>query len=92
MSYFDVFAFQIYPYIALVVFFIGSWVRFDYSMYTWRSGSSQLLSDRGMRLGSNLIHVRILVGLGGHLVGLLTPTAVYSVLAPIQNHRLRTRT
>ncbi|HQW08721.1 MAG TPA: respiratory nitrate reductase subunit gamma [Steroidobacteraceae bacterium] len=79
MSYFDVFAFQIYPYIALVVFFIGSWVRFDYSMYTWRSGSSQLLSDRGMRLGSNLFHVGILVVLGGHLVGLLTPHAVYSV-------------
>lgn len=79
MSYFDVFAFQIYPYIALVVFFIGSWVRFDYSMYTWRNGSSQLLSDRGMRLGSNLFHVGILVVLGGHLVGLLTPHAVYSV-------------
>ncbi|MCC6653425.1 MAG: respiratory nitrate reductase subunit gamma [Candidatus Eisenbacteria bacterium] len=79
MSYFDVFAFQIYPYLALVVFFIGSWVRFDYSMYTWRSGSSQLLSDRGMRLGSNLFHVGILVVLGGHLVGLLTPHAVYSV-------------
>ena len=79
MSYFDVFAFQIYPYIALVVFFIGSWVRFDYSMYTWRSGSSQLLSDRGMRLGSNLFHVGILVVLGGRLVGLLTPHAVYSV-------------
>ncbi len=79
MSYFDVFAFQIYPYIALVVFFIGSWIRFDHSMYTWRSGSSQLLSDRGMRLGSNLFHVGILVVLGGHLVGLLTPHAVYSV-------------
>ena len=63
----------------MVVFFIGSWVRFDYSMYTWRSGSSQLLSDRGMRLGSNLFHVGILVVLGGHLVGLLTPHAVYSV-------------
>lgn len=32
MNYFDQFAFQIYPYIALAVFFIGSWVRFDHSM------------------------------------------------------------
>ncbi|KGM53782.1 nitrate reductase [Lysobacter daejeonensis GH1-9] len=77
MSYFHQFAFQIYPYIALAVFFIGSWVRFDKSMYTWRTGSSQLLSDKGMRVGSNLFHVGVLAILGGHLVGLLTPHAVY---------------
>lgn len=79
MSYFDEFAFQIYPYIALVVFFIGSWIRYDHSMYTWRSGSSQILSNRGMRLGSNLFHVGILVVLGGHIVGLLTPHWIYSI-------------
>lgn len=78
--YLNQFAFQLYPYIALAVFFIGSWARFDRSMYTWRSGSSQLLSGRGMRLGSNLFHVGILVVLGGHLVGLLTPHAVYSMV------------
>ena len=77
MSYFHQFAFQIYPYIALAVFFIGSWVRFDKSMYTWRTGSSQLLSDKGMRLGSNLFHIGVLAILGGHLVGLLTPHSVY---------------
>ena len=52
--------------------------RFDRSMYTWRTGSSQLLSDKGMRLGSNLFHVGIIAILGGHLVGLLTPHALYS--------------
>lgn len=71
------FAFQIYPYIALAVFFIGSWARFDRAMYTWRTGSSQLLSNRGMRLGSNLFHVGILAILAGHVVGLLTPHSVY---------------
>ncbi len=80
MSFFDEFAFQIYPYIALVVFFVGSWIRFDRSMYTWRTGSSQLLSGgTRMRLGSNLFHVGILVVLGGHLVGLLTPHWLYSI-------------
>ncbi|MGE0580733.1 MAG: respiratory nitrate reductase subunit gamma [Steroidobacteraceae bacterium] len=73
------FAFQFYPYIAIAIFFIGSWARFDYAMYTWRTGSSQLLSSRGMRLGSNLFHVGILAILGGHVVGLLTPHAVYEV-------------
>jgi nitrate reductase gamma subunit len=80
MNYLNQFAFQLYPYIAMAVFFIGSWARFDRSMYTWRTGSSQLLSSRGMRLGSNLFHVGILVILGGHLVGLLTPHSVYAVL------------
>ncbi|KZC35446.1 UNVERIFIED_ORG: nitrate reductase, partial [Rhodanobacter sp. FW104-R5] len=79
MNYLDQFAFQLYPYIAMAVFFIGSWARFDRAMYTWRTGSSQLLSSRGMRLGSNLFHVGILVVLGGHLVGLLTPHSVYTI-------------
>ncbi len=80
MNYLHQFAFQIYPYIAIAVFLIGSWARFDYAMYTWRTGSSQLLSSRGMRLGSNLFHIGILAILGGHIVGLLTPHAVYELL------------
>ncbi len=79
MNYLDQFAFQLYPYIALAVFFIGSWARFDRAMYTWRTGSSQLLSSRGMRIGSNLFHVGILAVLDGHLVGLLTPHWIYEV-------------
>lgn len=88
MSHFEVFAFQIYPYIALAVFFIGSLIRFDHSMYTWRAGSSQLLSDRGIRLGSNLFHVGILVVLGGHIIGLLTPHSVYSLFISTENKQL----
>lgn len=78
MNYFDQFAFQVYPYIAIAVFFIGSWARFDRAMYTWRTGSSQMLSNRGMRIGSNLFHIGILAILGGHLVGLLTPHWAYA--------------
>ena len=70
--------FQIYPYIALSVLFVGSWARFDRSMYTWRTGSSQLLSDRGMRVGSNLFHIGVLAILASHVVGLLTPHSLYS--------------
>lgn len=80
MNYLHQFAFQIYPYIVMAVFLLGSWARFDYAMYTWRSGSSQLLSSRGMRLGSNLFHVGILAIVVGHVVGLLTPHAVYELL------------
>ena len=88
MSNFDLFAFQIYPYIALAVFLVGSWVRFDKSMYTWRTGSSQLLSDRGMSLGSNLFHIGVLAILGGHIVGLLTPHSVYEHVISTANKQL----
>ena len=77
MNYLHQFAFQLYPYIALAVFFVASWARFDRSMYTWRTGSSQMLSGRGMRIGSNLFHLGVLAILAGHLVGLLTPHSVY---------------
>ena len=77
MNYLHQFAFQLYPYIAMAVFFVASWARFDRSMYTWRTGSSQMLSGRGMRLGSNLFHLGVLAILAGHVVGLLTPHSVY---------------
>lgn len=79
MNYINQFAFQFYPYIAVAVLLIGSWARYDKAMYTWRTGSSQLVSDRGMRIGSNCFHIGIIAILGGHLVGLLTPHAVYNV-------------
>lgn len=69
--------FQYYPYIALAVFAIGCWARFDLNPYTWRTGSSQMLSGKWMRLGSNWFHVGVLAILGGHFIGLLTPHALY---------------
>jgi nitrate reductase gamma subunit len=69
-----------YPYVCATVFLLGSLVRFDTAQYTWRSGSSQLLRRRQMIIGSNLFHVGILVIFAGHVVGLLTPIAVFDAL------------
>ena len=80
MNYLNQFAFQFYPYIAVAVLLIGSWARYDKAMYSWRTGSTQLLSDRGMRFGSNCFHIGIIAILGGHFVGLLTPHALYEGL------------
>ena len=77
MSYFDSLFFGLYPYVAGAVFLIGSWLRYDQAQYTWRAGSSQMLSNKGMRMASNLFHVGILVIFFGHLVGLLTPHWLY---------------
>jgi len=44
----DNFLFGVYPYIAGVVFILGSWIRFDREQYTWKADSSQLLGNKGM--------------------------------------------
>ncbi len=67
----------IYPYVATTVFLLGSWIRFDHEQYTWKSDSSQLLSKKGLRLGSNFFHVGILGLFFGHVAGLLTPHSVF---------------
>lgn len=69
--------FGIYPYIAIVVLILGSIFRYDQDPYSWKADSSQLLSKKGMRVGSNLFHVGIILLFFGHLVGLLTPQSVY---------------
>ncbi len=78
MSYFHTLLFGLYPYLAGSVFLIGSLLRFDHGQYTWKAGSSQMLSSRNMRLASNLFHIGIIVIFFGHLVGLLTPHWVYA--------------
>jgi nitrate reductase gamma subunit len=71
------FFFEVYPYVALAIFLMGSLARFDRDQYTWKSDSSQLLRAGTLRWGSNLFHVGILFLLFGHTVGLLTPHWVY---------------
>ncbi|MBL4617634.1 MAG: respiratory nitrate reductase subunit gamma [Robiginitomaculum sp.] len=76
-EYINEFLFGIYPYIAIVVMVGGSILRYDQNQYSWKADSSQLLHSKGLRLGSNLFHVGIILLFFGHLVGLLTPHFVY---------------
>ena len=78
MNYLNTLLFGLYPYLAGTVFLIGSLLRFDHGQYTWKTGSSQMLTSKNMRHASNLFHVGIIVIFFGHLVGLLTPHWVYS--------------
>lgn len=79
-SYLNEFFFGIYPYIAIVVMVVGSILRYDQDPFSWKAGSSQLLRSKGMRLGSNLFHIGIILLFFGHLVGLLTPEPVYHLV------------
>jgi len=74
------FMFGIYPYIAVLVMVVGSILRYDRDPYSWKAGSSQMLRSKGMRMGSNLFHVGIILLFFGHLVGLLTPASLYHLV------------
>jgi len=80
MNYLDNLLFGYYPYIAITVFLVGSLIRYERGQFTWRSGSSQLLRTKDLRLGSNLFHVGILLLFVGHFVGLLMPPWLYHAL------------
>ncbi len=68
-----------YPYVCISAFVFGSLIRFDREQYTWKASSSQFLRKRQLFWGSNLFHFGILFLFFGHTVGLLTPTAIYTL-------------
>lgn len=74
------FLFGTYPYIALTVLAIGSIARYERDPFTWKSSSSQLLRRKQLLVGSALFHVGVLIIFFGHLVGLLTPIAVFDAI------------
>lgn len=76
MNYLDTLLFGVYPYLAGTVFLIGSLIRFDRDQFTWKAHSSQMLSNKNMRLASNLFHVGIILLFFGHFFGMLTPPEI----------------
>jgi len=80
MDYANHLFFGLYPYIAIVVFFVGSMLRYDREQFTWKTGSSQMLESKGIKKGSMAFHIGIIMVLLGHFVGLLTPPAVWHAL------------
>ncbi|MDH5432545.1 MAG: respiratory nitrate reductase subunit gamma [Gammaproteobacteria bacterium] len=77
MSNINLLLFGIYPYIAIFICLVASWIRFDREPYTWKADSSQMLRKQGFRVASNLFHVGVIFILLGHFVGLLMPESIY---------------
>ncbi|HJN37536.1 MAG TPA: respiratory nitrate reductase subunit gamma [Gammaproteobacteria bacterium] len=88
MMYLNNFFFEIYPYLSITVFIIGSLMRFNYAQYGWTSASSQFLSTGGMSLASNLFHVGLLLLMVGHFFGLLTPEFIYEKFISVQHKQM----
>lgn len=87
MNYLNTFLFGLYPYIALFICFIASWIRYDREQYTWKASSSQLLETKQLKTGSRLFHVGIIVVLLGHFVGLLTPVELWHLVGIHAHHK-----
>jgi len=80
--------FGIYPYVAILICVVVSWIRFDREPYTWKADSSQMLDGKGFRIASNLFHIGVIFILMGHFVGLLTPEWIYHHFISSANKQL----
>lgn len=82
------FFFGTYPYICLTVFILGTLVRYDREQYSWRASSSQLLADKGLKVGNIMFHLGVIFIFFGHLVGLLTPHSVYEMFITAEQKQM----
>lgn len=64
------------PYVSLVIFLLGTILRFVYQGYKVSSLSTQLIESRILYWGSHAFHIGILVLFVGHAIGFLFPKAV----------------
>lgn len=87
-DYYYAFFFGTYPYICLTIFIVGTLIRYDREQYSWRASSSQLLADKGLRVGNILFHIGVIFIFFGHLVGLLTPHAFYELFITAEQKQI----
>lgn len=80
MDFLNTLFFGIYPYVATGIFFLGSLLRYDREQYSWKTGSSQMLSNKSFRIANILFHVGIIMILVGHFAGLVLPWEIWHAL------------
>jgi nitrate reductase gamma subunit len=73
MEYLYLFAFLIFPYLALTVFVVGHTYRYFTDSYHWNAKSSELLDKSSLKYGVTVFHWGIILTFFGHLSGLMTP-------------------
>jgi len=66
------------PYAALLIFLVGSIVRYRMQPFGVSSLSSQILESRILYWGSHAFHIGIVALFFGHLIGFMFPKAVIS--------------
>lgn len=73
IPFLDVILFQIFPYVAAVIFFVESIRRYRQKRFSFSSLSSQFLEGKQLFLGTVPFHYGILIVLVGHLIAFLFP-------------------
>jgi nitrate reductase gamma subunit len=76
MTFFDSFLFVGVPYIAVIIFLVGTIYRYRVTKFNYSSLSSQFLEGRKLFWGSVPFHWGILVIFFGHLIAFLIPRGV----------------
>lgn len=76
MTTFDQLLFAVLPYVAMVVFLLGTIHRYRAETFTYSSLSSQLLENRQHFWALVPFHYAIIAVLGGHLIAFLIPRQV----------------
>ncbi|HCY00710.1 MAG TPA: respiratory nitrate reductase subunit gamma [Bacteroidales bacterium] len=86
-NYLNNFLFTYLPHIALAVMVFGLITRLVMANKTIQAESTQLLTDRKVKLGSNLFHVGIIFVFFGHLT-LFIPEELYHLIMTTETKRL----
>ena len=75
-NYLDTLLFAVFPYVAMVIFFIGTVVRYRAQSFSYSSLSSQLLENKHHFWGVVPFHFGIIAVLAGHLIAFLLPAQI----------------
>lgn len=86
-NYINNLLFTYLPHISMAVFWFGLITRIIISSKTIQATSTQFLSPKGLRLGSNLFHYAIIMVFIGHFTGLFTPEALYHKIMTTETKR-----
>jgi len=80
MDKWTVFAYLIFPYLALTIFAVGHAYRHFTDPFTWNPRSSELLEKQSLKYGIYLFHWGMILVLIGHAGGLLIPETMYDAV------------
>jgi nitrate reductase gamma subunit len=87
-NYINNLLFTYLPHIAMAVFWFGLITRIVMTSKNIQAASTQFLSRKGIRAGSNLFHYAIIMVFIGHFVGLFTPEKLYHLIMTTETKRI----
>lgn len=72
-NWLEFFLWTVFPYLALVSFFVGIFIRFKWFPFHITAKSSELMEKKQLMIGSLCFHVGIILVFFGHVAGIIIP-------------------